>query len=60
MRGCSLIEQVDQKDEVCIKRRQEYRVRRLEGKRERNCMELHRVMDEAKSVEKNRISERVK
>ena len=40
--------------------RQEYRVRRLEGERERNCIELHRVMDEAKTGEKNRCSESVK
>ena len=60
MWGCSLIEQVDQKDKVWIKRRQEYRVRRLERERERNFMELHRVMDEAKSREKSRSSESVK
>ena len=50
---CRLIVKVGWKDEVWTKMRQEYRVRRLEEERERNCTGLSRVMDEAVVGEQN-------
>ena len=48
-----LIVKVGWKDEVWTKMRQEYRVRRLEEERERNCTGLLWVMDKITVGEQN-------
>ena len=50
---CRLIVKVGRKDEVWMKMRQEYSVRRLEEERERNCTGLPSVIDMIAAGEQN-------